>query len=340
MGAASLVLLSGCSAGGLASLQHCDRLAAILQQSSSQSETSEGAGAEEREERAMEGRGGVGGGPVVKCMGDAGFFLDSEDVGGVRRMRERFKAVVETQMVAKLSPFLPTTRSLHPPPHRRRRLSSVLGGAVGAGEGGTEEVGERGGGDGDGEVEEGDDGESGSGEETGGEDERGSEEEKGSEEGSESEERTGGEEQKEENEEGKGSEGGARGEENEEEEEGEGEEKQSSDEPAVQGQNKGLDVGVIGRGFEEMGRDALGALEGEAFSSHQVAASASRNGALLLSCHLHCMALASQAWHGAGAPRVGGKTMAEAIGDWYFDRKLTMLVDCPFPCNPTCLLGA
>ncbi|CAI7907756.1 unnamed protein product, partial [Closterium sp. NIES-54] len=100
MGAASLVLLSGCSAGGLASLQHCDRLAAILQQSSSQSETSEGAGAEEREERAMEGRGGVGGGPVVKCMGDAGFFLDSEDVGGVRRMRERFKAVVETQNVS------------------------------------------------------------------------------------------------------------------------------------------------------------------------------------------------------------------------------------------------
>ncbi|CAI5939577.1 unnamed protein product, partial [Closterium sp. NIES-65] len=106
MGAASLVLLSGCSAGGLASLQHCDRLAEILQQSSSQSGTSERAGAEEgragggAEERAMEGRGRVGGGPVVKCMGDAGFFLDSEDVGGVRRMRERFKAVVETQNVS------------------------------------------------------------------------------------------------------------------------------------------------------------------------------------------------------------------------------------------------
>ncbi|CAI5523687.1 unnamed protein product [Closterium sp. Naga37s-1] len=85
MGAASLVLLSGCSAGGLASLQHCDRLAEILQQSSSQSGTSERAGAEEgragggAEERVMEGRGRVGGGPVVKCMGDAGFFLDSED---------------------------------------------------------------------------------------------------------------------------------------------------------------------------------------------------------------------------------------------------------------------
>ncbi|CAI5490767.1 unnamed protein product [Closterium sp. Naga37s-1] len=108
MGAASLVLLSGCSAGGLAALQHCDRLAAILQQSSSQSRSSTGAGAEEggeggekegvregEEERVMEGRGGV-----VKCMGDAGFFLDSEDVGGVRRMRERFKAVVETQNVS------------------------------------------------------------------------------------------------------------------------------------------------------------------------------------------------------------------------------------------------
>ncbi|GJP51651.1 hypothetical protein CLOM_g10803 [Closterium sp. NIES-68] len=61
-----------------------------------------------------------------------------------------------------------------------------------------------------------------------------------------------------------------------------------------------------------------------------------RNGALLLSCHTHCMALASSAWHGPGAPHVAGKTMAEAVGNWYFDREDTNLVDCPFPCNPTC----
>ncbi|GJP79224.1 hypothetical protein CLOP_g9477 [Closterium sp. NIES-67] len=94
MGAASLVLLSGCSAGGVASLQNCDRLAGILQQSSSQSGASGRDGGEEvGKERGEEG-------PVVKCMADAGFFLDSQDVGGVRRMRERFRAVVATQNVS------------------------------------------------------------------------------------------------------------------------------------------------------------------------------------------------------------------------------------------------
>ncbi|CAI5467482.1 unnamed protein product [Closterium sp. Yama58-4] len=426
MGAASFVLLSGCSAGGLAALQHCDRLAAILQQSVSQSGSSKGAGAEEGEgggekegeggvreggdERVMEGRGAVGEGPVVKCISDAGFFLDSEDVGGVRRMRERFREVVQTQnvslnerctaavaphdhylcffpehllpflrrpffilnplydswqvsfsfaqhqafpsldwhrcrtdlrscpphllqllhgyhhqMVSKLSPFLPGTISLHPSPQRRRRLSLVEGGGVGGGVGPME-------GDGDGEDKEEGDGESGSEEETGGadsrgiEEERGSEqkgseeeresEEKGSEEERESEEKRSeeereseekeseereseenrGSEEKEENEEDKKGGGGAHveGNKEEEEEEEEPEEKQSADEAAVKGQKEGLDVGVMGSGVEA--------------SSSQVSASASRNGALLLSCHLHCMALASQAWHGSGAPHVAGKS--------------------------------
>lgn len=30
------------------------------------------------------------------------------------------------------------------------------------------------------------------------------------------------------------------------------------------------------------------------------------------------------------------QTVAEAIGDWYFDREITKEVDCPYPCNPTC----
>ncbi|CAI5464865.1 unnamed protein product [Closterium sp. Yama58-4] len=370
MGAASFVLLSGCSAGGLAALQHCDRLAEILQQSFSQS-ASKGAGSVEgEEESAREARGQVGGGPVVKCMGDAGFFLDSEDVGGVRRMRERFRAVVQTQCFfpEHLLPFLHRPFFiLNPlydswqvsfsfaqhqafpsldwhrcrtdlrscPPHLLQLLH----------EKGEEEVGKRGRRDGDGEEEEGDDGEGKSGEDTGGEDERGSEEEKESQEDSGSEEKRGSEE-REKNEDATGSGGGAHAEGNEEEEEGEGEqeekasaderasmgeqkglvasseareykeeegegeqeEKASADEGADSGEQEGMEVGEVGRGFGEMGRDVHGAVEHGTFSS-EVSTSESHNGALLLSCHLHCMALASQLWHSAGAPRVVGKAI-------------------------------
>lgn len=30
------------------------------------------------------------------------------------------------------------------------------------------------------------------------------------------------------------------------------------------------------------------------------------------------------------------QTIAEAVGDWYFNRKEAKYIDCPFPCNPSC----
>ncbi|PPR92526.1 hypothetical protein GOBAR_AA28148 [Gossypium barbadense] len=30
------------------------------------------------------------------------------------------------------------------------------------------------------------------------------------------------------------------------------------------------------------------------------------------------------------------QTIAESVGDWYFNRKVTKEIDCPYPCNPTC----
>lgn len=30
------------------------------------------------------------------------------------------------------------------------------------------------------------------------------------------------------------------------------------------------------------------------------------------------------------------QTVAETVGDWYFERESATRVDCPFPCNPTC----
>ncbi|CAI5480654.1 unnamed protein product [Closterium sp. Yama58-4] len=59
------------------------------------------------------------------------------------------------------------------------------------------------------------------------------------------------------------------------------------------------------------------------------------NGAYLISCRAHCMAMTPM-WHGSTAPRIHNKTMAEAVGDWFFDRQSVALIDCKHPCNPTC----
>ncbi|MCH95202.1 protein notum-like, partial [Trifolium medium] len=61
-------LLSGCSAGGLASIIHCDEFQSLLPKPSK-----------------------------VKCLSDAGFFLDAIDVSGGRSLRDLFGGVVQLQ---------------------------------------------------------------------------------------------------------------------------------------------------------------------------------------------------------------------------------------------------
>ncbi|KQJ97730.1 pectin acetylesterase 9 isoform X4 [Brachypodium distachyon] len=65
---AQQVLLSGCSAGGLATFFHCDDL----------------------QER-------LGGATTVKCMSDAGFFLDVDDISGDNTIRPFFSSLVDLQ---------------------------------------------------------------------------------------------------------------------------------------------------------------------------------------------------------------------------------------------------
>ncbi|XP_051195323.1 pectin acetylesterase 9-like isoform X2 [Lolium perenne] len=65
---AEKVLLSGCSAGGLATFFHCDDL----------------------KER-------LGGATTVKCMSDAGFFLDVDDISGNNTIRPFFSSLVALQ---------------------------------------------------------------------------------------------------------------------------------------------------------------------------------------------------------------------------------------------------
>ncbi|CAM0958406.1 unnamed protein product [Alopecurus aequalis] len=59
-------------------------------------------------------------------------------------------------------------------------------------------------------------------------------------------------------------------------------------------------------------------------------------GVFIDSCFIHCQSLNSWTWHSPSSPRVNNKTIAEAVGDWFFDRREVKEVDCEYPCNPTC----
>ncbi|RYR39537.1 hypothetical protein Ahy_A09g045094 [Arachis hypogaea] len=75
MQTANQALLSGCSAGGLASLIHCDEFRSLFTESTK-----------------------------VKCLSDAGFFLDAVDVSGNRTLKNLFEGVVQLQDVQKNLP--------------------------------------------------------------------------------------------------------------------------------------------------------------------------------------------------------------------------------------------
>ncbi|CAN1353381.1 Pectin acetylesterase 6, partial [Linum perenne] len=63
-------LLSGCSAGGLASILHCDEFSAMFTQSTR-----------------------------VKCLSDAGMFLNAKDVSGGNTLQAFYNGVVSTQQL-------------------------------------------------------------------------------------------------------------------------------------------------------------------------------------------------------------------------------------------------
>uniref|UniRef100_A0A0D9YKS1 Pectin acetylesterase n=1 Tax=Oryza glumipatula TaxID=40148 RepID=A0A0D9YKS1_9ORYZ len=59
-------------------------------------------------------------------------------------------------------------------------------------------------------------------------------------------------------------------------------------------------------------------------------------GMFIDSCFIHCQSMKSLAWHSPSASRINNKTVAEAVGDWFFDRREVKEIDCEYPCNPTC----
>ncbi|XAR71711.1 hypothetical protein NMG60_11018105 [Bertholletia excelsa] len=67
-----------------------------------------------------------------------------------------------------------------------------------------------------------------------------------------------------------------------------------------------------------------------------------RGGMFINSCFAHCQSESQDTWFAADSPRVNDKTIAEAVGDWYFRGKMTKEIDCAYPCDSTChnLIGS
>ncbi|KAF2953756.1 pectin acetylesterase 6 isoform X2 [Oryza sativa Japonica Group] len=60
-------------------------------------------------------------------------------------------------------------------------------------------------------------------------------------------------------------------------------------------------------------------------------------GLFIDSCFTHCQTPFNISWSSQASPVLGSKTVAEAVGDWYFERSYEVKeIDCEYPCNPTC----
>lgn len=58
-------------------------------------------------------------------------------------------------------------------------------------------------------------------------------------------------------------------------------------------------------------------------------------GLYLISCFYHTLSQADSLWNGPS--RVANTSAASAVGEWVYRGVGTKYVDCPYPCNPTCI---
>eukprot|EP00252_Welwitschia_mirabilis_P003971 TRINITY_DN1406_c0_g2_i1.p1 TRINITY_DN1406_c0_g2~~TRINITY_DN1406_c0_g2_i1.p1 ORF type:complete len:327 (+),score=36.56 TRINITY_DN1406_c0_g2_i1:83-982(+) len=59
-------------------------------------------------------------------------------------------------------------------------------------------------------------------------------------------------------------------------------------------------------------------------------------GMFINSCYVHCQTEMTATWFSRDSPRLNNKTIAEAVGDWFFDRSTIHYIDCPYPCDSSC----
>ncbi|KAF4365152.1 hypothetical protein F8388_011082 [Cannabis sativa] len=60
-------------------------------------------------------------------------------------------------------------------------------------------------------------------------------------------------------------------------------------------------------------------------------------GMFINSCFAHCQTWLTDTWHSPNSPRLNNKSIAESVGDWYFNKRVVKEIDCPYPCDPTCI---
>ncbi|CAH8386977.1 unnamed protein product [Eruca vesicaria subsp. sativa] len=80
--------------------------------------------------------------------------------------------------------------------------------------------------------------------------------------------------------------------------------------------------------FQDFRNQMVNAVKSFSASTH--------NGLFINSCFAHCQSERQDTWFAPDSPRLYGKTVAESVGDWYFDRKTVKAIDCPYPCDKTC----
>ncbi|CAN1353384.1 Pectin acetylesterase 6, partial [Linum perenne] len=80
--------------------------------------------------------------------------------------------------------------------------------------------------------------------------------------------------------------------------------------------------------FQEFRNEMLNAVKG--FSNSQ------RNGLFINSCFAHCQTERQDTWFAGDSPVLNKKTVAQSVGDWYFDRVSVKAIDCPYPCDNSC----
>ncbi|KAK6242895.1 hypothetical protein QUC31_009304 [Theobroma cacao] len=61
-----------------------------------------------------------------------------------------------------------------------------------------------------------------------------------------------------------------------------------------------------------------------------------QNGLFINSCFAHCQTERQDTWFADDSPEIRNKPIAIAVGDWYFDRAGVRSIDCPYPCDKTC----
>ncbi|KAI3872979.1 hypothetical protein MKW92_039723 [Papaver armeniacum] len=64
--------------------------------------------------------------------------------------------------------------------------------------------------------------------------------------------------------------------------------------------------------------------------------SSETGGMFINSCFVHCQAETDGTWFAPDSPRIHDQAIAEAVGDWYFERTPSKLLDKPYPLGSSC----